>query len=84
MEGLAFDPTTAQLYGVSNTAGVSSLYRINTDTGAATLVGSIGTGNFQGLEFLREPSIATLTLIAAAGLMARPTRRGCPVRGSSK
>lgn len=44
--GLAFDPTTDQLYGSTTSNDATepgSLIRINTDTGAGTLVGAAGT-----------------------------------------
>src|SRR5690348_15656458 len=53
--GLAFDDTTITLYGV--TAGVSldgterQLLKINTATGASTVVGSLGTNEIEDIAF---------------------------------
>ncbi|NNC86878.1 MAG: DUF4394 domain-containing protein [Akkermansiaceae bacterium] len=48
--GLAYLPATSTLYGVSGQT--DSLYTINTATGAATLVGSLGINtSFNGLAY---------------------------------
>jgi Ca2+-binding RTX toxin-like protein len=51
--GLAFDPTTDQLYGSTTSNDATepgSLIRINTDTGAGTLVGPAGTRIVAGCD----------------------------------
>lgn len=54
--GLDIDPDSGAAFAVFRVAGVSGLYRVNLGTGAATLVGKIGSGavNFGGLAI--EPS----------------------------
>ena len=48
--GLAFDPTTATLYGVSGQT--DSLYTVNTSTGESTLIGELGIStSFCGLAY---------------------------------
>ena len=49
----AFDPQTGTLYLVDNST--DSLYTINMATGAATLIGSTGTGNLLGLGYINGP-----------------------------
>lgn len=51
--GLAFDPTTGVLYGSTTSQDATepgSLIRINTDTGAGTLVGAAGTRIIAGCD----------------------------------
>jgi DNA-binding beta-propeller fold protein YncE len=58
--GLAYDPVTGTLYGVATLGG---LYRINTSTGSASLIGATGlvfTNAHQGLAF--DPETMTLFL----------------------
>jgi hypothetical protein len=56
--------------------GVSQLYAINLATGAATLVGSIGSGgDFDGLA-VPEPSAAGAALAAALALLGLRRLRG--------
>jgi sugar lactone lactonase YvrE len=50
---LAFDPDIGVLYLVDNST--DSLYSLNMATGAATLIGSTGTGNLLGLAYLNGP-----------------------------
>ena len=49
---IAFDPS-GNLYGV----GFSSLYSINKTTGAATLIGSLGVGDVNGLVFKSDGTL---------------------------
>ncbi len=51
----------------------SSLYSINTGTGAAALLGPHGLGGFSGLAFIPSPS--TLALLAGATVLAGRRRR---------
>lgn len=48
--GLAWDPTNSILYAI--TSNTNSLYSINTTTGAATLIGPLGTNASGGLAFV--------------------------------
>jgi hypothetical protein len=74
--GFDIDGATGIGYFTSRVGGVSNLYTINLNTGAATLVGAIGTGvpSFDGLSVqpdapasgVPEPSTFALTLGAAA------------------
>ena len=66
------------------TGGPSALYRVNLDTGAATLVGNVGTGGLRGLAIgldttvVPEPATWALTglgLVALAGVGRRRARR---------
>ena len=61
------------------TGGTDKLYSINLSTGAATLVGTIGTGTtvYSGLTnatAIPEPATLALAVIAAAA-SSRPSRR---------
>jgi len=67
-------PDTA--YATLLTGGTDKLYRINLATGAATLVGTIGTGTtvYSGLtaaSAVPEPAAALLAALAGAGFLAR-------------
>ena len=56
--GLDIDPTSGEAFAVFTVAGESSLYRVSLATGAATLVGKVGTGtvSFGGLTI--DPPVA--------------------------
>jgi hypothetical protein len=78
---LGFDitgvPDTA--YATILTGGTDKLYRINLGTGAATLVGTIGTGTtvYSGLTAataVPEPAAALLAALAGAGFLAHRRR----------
>jgi DNA-binding beta-propeller fold protein YncE len=82
--GLAYDPLTDTLYLNAGSAG--NLYRIDTATGAATLIGSnnLRDTKIEGLAFLTESPVETVvpepvTAAAVAGamtaLVAAATRR---------
>jgi hypothetical protein len=72
-EGLAFDPASNQLYGVSYHG---DLYRIDTVTAVPTFLGSTGVeGPQSGLGLTYDSSSATFYL-SAAGDMAAPTVEG--------
>jgi hypothetical protein len=49
--GLAFDPATGILYGVTSGTSAGDLITINLATGAGTLVGTTGLGDVSALEF---------------------------------
>ena len=62
--GLAFDPETGTLYPTE--ANTDALHTVNTETGLATEVGSLGVANILGLTFVagavsREPAITSIT-----------------------
>jgi hypothetical protein len=59
---LAVQPGTGALYGVGGSL-LGSIFKINTTTGAATLVGSVGMGYDGGLAF---DDAGTLYMISAA------------------
>ncbi|MDJ0848631.1 MAG: hypothetical protein QNK04_09660 [Myxococcota bacterium] len=66
--GLAFGPGDSLYF-----SDHFSLYSVDVDTGAATLIGAHGTGTpMAGLAFIPEPASATLLL---AGLLALAARR---------
>lgn len=83
--GFDIDGATGTAYLVSRVNSVSNLYTINLNTGAATLVGAVGSGtpNYNGLSVLPsaptngdvpEPSTFALTLGAAALLYFKRRR----------
>ena len=75
--------TTNSAFGAFRVAGVTSLYSIDLLTGAATSIGTIGTGNdfHYGLAFVpgnavvNVPEPGSLALLSAAGLAALTVRR---------
>ncbi|MCB9855555.1 MAG: PEP-CTERM sorting domain-containing protein [Phycisphaerales bacterium] len=76
MVGLAYAPGIG-LYGSDNKGSASlidQLFRIDTQSGQATLVGNIGVGNVLGLTFVPEPS-ASLLLMAGVGALVIRRRR---------
>jgi hypothetical protein len=67
--GFDIDPETGFGWAALRVAGVSQLYSINLATGAATLVGSIGSGgDFDGLA-VPEPNASVAALSAALALL---------------
>ena len=73
--GFGIDPTTGAAWAALRVGGVSQLYSIDLATGAAALVGSIGSGgDFDGLA-VPEPGAAGAALAAAAVLHALRRRR---------
>lgn len=59
------------LYGVTGAGGgPSSLYTINTTTGAATLVGATGATHITGLDF--DPTSGILYGVADSGFLGTP------------
>ena len=56
--GLAFQPSTGVLYGTTGAAvGTPSLIRINTTTGAGTLIGPNGTGPVADITFRADGTL---------------------------
>lgn len=71
--GLAYDEFNDILYAnvaprASTVPGISSLYRIDSSTGSATLIGSNGVGRIEGLAWVPEPSTLALLSLGLAGL----------------
>ncbi|MDX2147166.1 MAG: hypothetical protein SFZ23_06550 [Planctomycetota bacterium] len=66
--GLAFDWDLGRLF---MTDGLN-LYSINTSTGAASSIGSLGVAGFSGLAYVPAPGAATMVL---AGALAASRRR---------
>lgn len=58
--GLDIDPASGVALAVFTAAGVSGLYRVDLATGAATLVGKVGSGSvsFAGLAIEPPPAVA--------------------------
>jgi DNA-binding beta-propeller fold protein YncE len=71
--GLAYNHDNDTMYMVDNSA--DNLYTIDLTTGAATLVGSTGTGNLLGLVYVPIPAPSALALLGVAGLIGRGRRR---------
>jgi Domain of unknown function (DUF4394)/FG-GAP-like repeat len=70
--GIDFRPATGQLFGLGSTGRI---YRLNTLTGAATLVGSLTTpllGTSFGLDFNPVPDRIRITSDAEQNLRANP------------
>ncbi len=51
-----------------------TLYTINLTTGAATAIGSMGSGNWLSLVYIPIPEPGSLSLLAMAVLMVRRRR----------
>ena len=78
VRGLAFDPISDTLYGVTS-FGTDQLLTINTETGAASAVGPTNiTSNIRGLAFaydpIPEPSRALLSLLGLGAVLMRRRR----------
>jgi hypothetical protein len=80
LAGLAYDPTSGIMYlaeGPPGTPSASSLYTVDINTGAATLIGPMGVNSISGLAILvPEPTSATLIVLAVGGFVIgqRPRR----------
>ena len=78
---IGFDiSATGTGYASITTGGISRLYTVNLTTGAATLLGAIGSGwhPFLGLTVTPVPEPGTMALagVVAAGALWRRYRRG--------
>lgn len=67
--GLAYNWNTGTMYLIDNSTDF--LYTINLATGAATAVGSTGTGNLLGLAYIPEPATFAILGLGLALLAAR-------------
>lgn len=70
--GLAYDPAFGML--AANNTGTDSLYSLNLQTGAATLIANLTTTNILSLEFV-VPAPGTLALLGLGGIMCGRRRR---------
>lgn len=78
--GLAFDPATGVAYLADGAFdGTLKLYTLDTTTGVATAIGSLGnSGGLAGLAFITpvpEPGVAVLFLVGLAGSVLLRLRR---------
>ena len=73
--GFDVDPGTGLAWAALRVAGTSRLYSIDLATGAATLIGAIGSaGDFDGLA-VPEASASSAALVAASALLWRRRTR---------
>ena len=77
MYGLAIQPSTHELYGVSSTATSTTLYRINSATAMTMPVCAFSVGDTRGITFLAGDTLYAVTtggriyqIYAASGRMA--------------
>jgi Thrombospondin type 3 repeat len=83
---LAFDPTTALLYAVgAGPTFVESLWTVDTDTGAATLVGPTGQSNTTDIAFRSDGVLfAYHRFPGAAGILSTTTGTVTPLGPSGR
>jgi len=71
---LAFNPATGQLFGlqnIPNAPGPGDLFRIDLNTGAATIVGTLPTGDYSALAFDLSGTLWLVDSSASGGNNAR-------------
>jgi len=77
LEGLAIDPVTGTAYFATGGSATNSLYTLNTNTGALTLVGALvgTTDGLAGLTFSPVPEPGTLAMGALGVVILGFARR---------